>query len=131
MLKFFAKIREYMKRCAEANERKQLEYAAKKAENEAAWRQRHAENDEAWRYDRQEWERIMAQPYDPAAWKERQRLKSERQKKDWEQKAVEHFEKTGKALDPNSSSDINTSHWTNDSSYSGIPGNVFYIGNDE
>jgi len=31
-----------------------------------------------------------------------------------------------------SSGDINKSHWTNDSSYSGLPGNVFHIGkNDE
>lgn len=92
MLKFFAKIRDYMKHNA-------AQADAIKAVNEETRHRQQTENGDSWMHDRKEWERIMVQPYDPAAWKERQRLKRERQKKDWEQKAIDHFERTGKVLE--------------------------------
>lgn len=84
--------------------------------------------------------RRLARPYGPTINDHERRLKKEigqfsgqHATMAWENKAIDHFERTGKVLErpTGPSGDINKSHWTNDSSSSGIPGNVFYIGKDE
>lgn len=113
MFKIIEKIRAAWGRMIEAQKRKGLELEAQRKEYDARLQHARAmrvaqnvarqnelvQNGEAWRLDKKEWERIVNQPFDAAVWQERKRLKKERKQREWEERAIAHYEKTGKVLE--------------------------------
>lgn len=135
MFKFIAKIRNTLNRWAEAQERKRQENEAKRKEYEAqiqnALAMRLAQsgmvnNGESWRHNKEEWARIASQPFNPAEWKERKRLKKQQKQREWEERATAHYEKTGKVLRKSSGGQYEETDYVSDPVYSEFEQNLWH-----